>query len=705
AKTAIAKCFARIQRLREQGFFLMKRFRPAEEILSFDEDLPWREAEVLAGRQLEMAEKVLQAGAVPAETDGRHSEAVTAAGQAAAAITAAESAVQAATDVYRAEREAVHLGNVSNIKGVADLLEPDIAELGRLSKAARRAFAERDWASVRKAIGRHARYTRGIRARLEAIAAQAGEALIGGVGRLDEFPEDRFGWLNARELMGNDPVNWPCCVWPSDSEWIDLAGKWDFRIDPNNVGEKQKWPSGHGEQWGQLVVPRAWERQGITADNRKAPNAPIGGRAGRETTGRDKPYNGFAWYRKRVLVPRTWKGKPLRLRLGRVENWCRVFLNGQAIGTLERAGEGRRLGPADVVTIPPAAVDFGRENLLCLQVYNHDNFGGIVSGPVALHVDDARPSFRETPGPLSFAQEYTWKTPRGPVRQTLFIGAMSPGVVMVREDDLLELRGWRAKGTGSADALVFETGANLRVVRLDKPRRIDPAAVTGGWFSVAGRSVRVVIVPGRRPKSVTWQANVPGGGILRFQFDRPAVRVAIVSLPPEVEMRKGHYDFWVSALASYPVSASQCVWMAKGINGSQTPRPATRPAAPMRQYVTEYEYLKLGNAPELQTWKFAPLPMLLSFALSHGMTVRVPPGAVRSTGYSWQYCRYLMARDDGTFYDYPAPDRSKMMKGVGELFARSDAARNVHGGLGEREMFRRMSKWGFDHCRYALAFD
>ena len=53
----------------------------------------------------------------------------------------------------------------------------------------------------------------------------------------------------------------------------------------------------------------------------------------------------------------------------------------------------------------------------------------------------------------------------------------------------------------------------------------------------------------------------------------------------------------------------------------------------------------------------------------------------------------------------PALDRSKVMKGVGELFARSRVENNVHGGLGEKEMFHRMAEWGFDHCRYALAFD
>jgi hypothetical protein len=39
-KSAIAKCLARIQKLREQSIFLIRRFRPAEEIVSFEPNLP-----------------------------------------------------------------------------------------------------------------------------------------------------------------------------------------------------------------------------------------------------------------------------------------------------------------------------------------------------------------------------------------------------------------------------------------------------------------------------------------------------------------------------------------------------------------------------------------------------------------------------------------------------------------------------------------
>jgi aryl-phospho-beta-D-glucosidase BglC (GH1 family) len=118
-----------------------------------------------------------------------------------------------------------------------------------------------------------------------------------------------------------------------------------------------------------------------------------------------------------------------------------------------------------------------------------------------------------------------------------------------------------------------------------------------------------------------------------------------------------------------------------------------------------YNYLDLGKDAKNPAVVAAPVPMLASFALQYkypGLLL----GDVEKTGYASQHASYMLkANSDTLVYQMPAPDRSKMMKGVGELFARSRVEDNVHGGLGEKEMFRRMAQWGSDHCRYALAFD
>jgi aryl-phospho-beta-D-glucosidase BglC (GH1 family) len=55
-------------------------------------------------------------------------------------------------------------------------------------------------------------------------------------------------------------------------------------------------------------------------------------------------------------------------------------------------------------------------------------------------------------------------------------------------------------------------------------------------------------------------------------------------------------------------------------------------------------------------------------------------------------------------YRATAVDRTRVLKGVGELFGKHTAEQNARGGVSEDEMFRRMGEWGFDHCRYAFAF-
>jgi hypothetical protein len=117
-----------------------------------------------------------------------------------------------------------------------------------------------------------------------------------------------------------------------------------------------------------------------------------------------------------------------------------------------------------------------------------------------------------------------------------------------------------------------------------------------------------------------------------------------------------------------------------------------------------YNYLELGQDERNMAAAAAPVPMLASFASEHEFPDLTIKGAHR-TEYVSQDAPYLLKLGTDTLsYQMPVPDRSRMMKGFGELFARSRVDSNVHGGLSEEEMFRRTADWGFDHCRYALAF-
>src|SRR2546430_16148175 len=70
SKTAISKTLARVQRLRDQTIFLLRRFRPAEEILNFSPDTLWRRAERFAAEPISGAEAILKEQAIPAQQEG-----------------------------------------------------------------------------------------------------------------------------------------------------------------------------------------------------------------------------------------------------------------------------------------------------------------------------------------------------------------------------------------------------------------------------------------------------------------------------------------------------------------------------------------------------------------------------------------------------------------------------------------------------------
>src|SRR5206468_12966747 len=66
-KSTISRTLARIQRLRDQSIFLLRRFRPAEEILNFSPDVLWRRAERFAAAPISDAEAILTEQAIPAQ--------------------------------------------------------------------------------------------------------------------------------------------------------------------------------------------------------------------------------------------------------------------------------------------------------------------------------------------------------------------------------------------------------------------------------------------------------------------------------------------------------------------------------------------------------------------------------------------------------------------------------------------------------------
>ncbi|MBR4662866.1 MAG: DUF4838 domain-containing protein, partial [Lentisphaeria bacterium] len=101
---------------------------------------------------------------------------------------------------------------------------------------------------------------------------------------------------------------------------------WNFRLDPENKGIKEKWYADSIAQvrnWGALMCTNTpWEsphkhyRQ-VSAEIRK------------KTAG----YDGIAWYGTQVKIPADWKDRKIFLYFGAVDESCRVYLNGKEVAS------------------------------------------------------------------------------------------------------------------------------------------------------------------------------------------------------------------------------------------------------------------------------------------------------------------------------------------------------------------------------------
>jgi len=100
------------------------------------------------------------------------------------------------------------------------------------------------------------------------------------------------------------------------AKWRNLNGVWQFRFDPDDVGEKEKWSGKDDSHFARtIVVPFPWESE-LSGIN-------------------DTKYSGAAWYRREFSVPREWDGKRVVVKFCAVDWEAKAWLNGQYLGSHE----------------------------------------------------------------------------------------------------------------------------------------------------------------------------------------------------------------------------------------------------------------------------------------------------------------------------------------------------------------------------------
>lgn len=129
-----------------------------------------------------------------------------------------------------------------------------------------------------------------------------------------------------------------------------LPEQWQFRTDPENVGEREQWflPGKVDAAWKPISIHKAWEEQGY-------------------------PYNGYGWYAVDVKLPanpgRTW------LLFEAIDETGVMWINGQQVGASE--------GNAGILWDKPVAVEITGKyqpdavNHVVVRVHDMGYAGGI----------------------------------------------------------------------------------------------------------------------------------------------------------------------------------------------------------------------------------------------------------------------------------------------------------------------------------------
>lgn len=454
--------------------------------------------------------------------------------------------------------------------------------------------------------------------RLEALASelasaeQAAEASLGApLNDLDGAIANKAGWIDDPSLVDSVPGNWGVRVNPVETSWfMDLAGKWRFKLDPENTGLAERVHEfGYNieNQWPELDVPGTWEKQGaqfqVTNPNalEQSPYPGVNART-------DGPYNGYAWYRKKVLVPAEWAGYDLELFIGAVDDYDWFYWNGEEMGHV-----GADTNPDNFwnverhYRIPKEKVTFGGYNVIAVRVYDCGAGGGIMNA-IQLRCPALRESFENRP-----------TVARKPTR--VYSGALSPVAMLTVGEKDLELFGWDFRGSAGPDGIVLNLNGQptYRAFGAEGGTVYDAASdgeLTANWMLLWNQPGRpdgdlpIQLVLLSRPRTIQVERAATGTRKVVIAF--PEEGQTVLALRPvraDSQARSATDPSVLEACGSWSRAA-----LALPMHYAEVARP-TAGKDDQLDVTDVYDYQVFEDAWGTEPVKIAPLPPLASFGL------------------------------------------------------------------------------------------
>lgn len=148
------------------------------------------------------------------------------------------------------------------------------------------------------------------------------------------------------------------------SRLVNLEGYWKF-----SIGDNASWsdPDYDDSHWESIIVPKSWEEQGFHG------------------------YDGYAWYRTKVLLPENHGNASLYLKLGYIDDVDKVYINGWKIGQTgmfppqyTTAHNANR-----IYAIPSKMMCDDGYITIAVKVFDEGGEGGILHGDIAIMIDQS----------------------------------------------------------------------------------------------------------------------------------------------------------------------------------------------------------------------------------------------------------------------------------------------------------------------------
>jgi sialate O-acetylesterase len=147
--------------------------------------------------------------------------------------------------------------------------------------------------------------------------------------------------------------------------WREREPDWFLPPDPGNEGLEKGWHQSDFNDlaWQAMELPGTWQNHGHA-------------------------YSGIFWFRIRVALPETMRGKALTLNLGAVDKADITYVNGQEVG---RTGEGFDItvwNQPRTYTLPAELTDC-EELVIAVRAYSFSSDGGMIGPAEAMQLVSA----------------------------------------------------------------------------------------------------------------------------------------------------------------------------------------------------------------------------------------------------------------------------------------------------------------------------